>query len=232
MRAHLVASGALWLWLIACASSDVSNRELLVDERLPRPDHILVYDFASSPDEVPDESALAEHADAQRGGAAVPAEARELGARVAEELAARIREMGLAAERATAATRPRTNDIVIRGYFVSIDEGSAAERLIIGFDAGDSALRTVVEGFQETPQGLRKLGSGTVAAGGARGPGAALPAAVALATANPVGLIVSSAVEAGGELSGRNTIEGRAKATAVEIAKQIEPRFREQGWIP
>jgi hypothetical protein len=34
-----------------------------------------------------------------------------------------------------------------------------------------------------------------------------------------------------GEASGRNKIEGRAEATAREIAKVLKQRFQEQGWI-
>jgi len=49
-------------------------------------------------------------------------------------------------------------------------------------------LRTLVEGFQMTAQGQRKLGYGTVQAGGGKGPGTAVGLATFLATANPAGL--------------------------------------------
>ena len=52
-----------------------------------------------------------------------------------------------------------------------------------------------------------------------------------LATANPAGLIVSGAGKVYGEASGKSTIEGRAKATAKEIADLLKQRFKEQGWI-
>jgi hypothetical protein len=82
-----------------------------------------------------------------------------------------------------------------------------------------------------TPQGLRKIGSGAVEAGGAKGPGAAVPLAVAIASGNPIGLIVSSGVKIYGEESGSSKVEGRAKQTAKEIADQLKIRFRQQGWI-
>ena len=82
-----------------------------------------------------------------------------------------------------------------------------------------------------TAQGLRKLGSGTLDSGGSKGPGEALSLGVALATHNPVGLIVTSGVKVYGEASGKSTIEGRAEATAKEIADIIRPRFQEQGWV-
>ena len=139
--------------------------------------------------------------------------------------------MGLPAERALASTKPQANDIVIRGYLMSVDEGSAAKRVTVGFGAGSSELRTAVEGFQVTPQGLRKIGSGSLDSSGNKTPGGAVGVVALAATGNPAGLIVSSGMKAYGEYSGSAKIEGRAKATAKEIAEKIKPRFQQQGWI-
>lgn len=229
---RLVVEICLVLALAAgCASSQVSDRESSVTGRLPRPDSIFVYDFGVMPADVPPESALSGQVDAASMSPEELAEARELGAQVASALADDIQGMGLPAAVPVPGTRPQVGDLVIRGYFTSIHEGSAAERMVIGFGAGASKLTTVVEGFEMTPDGLRKLGSGTVATGGAKGPGAAVPAAVAIATANPIGLIVSSAIKVEGEASGRSTIEGRGRQTAKEIAAQLKPKFQAQGWI-
>jgi hypothetical protein len=88
-----------------------------------------------------------------------------------------------------------------------------------------------VEGYQMTAQGLRKLGSGAGTSGGNKTPGAAVPAGVAIATANPIGLVVVTGMKGYGEVSGSSRIEGRVEKISKEIAKQMEPRFREQGWI-
>lgn len=216
-----------------CASTKVTDRRILVNEKVPRPNRILVYDFAATPSDLPTDSALA-------GQVAQPITpltreqiqaGRELGGEIAGELAAEIRAMGLPAEAVPIGTPPQLNDIVIKGYLVSVQAGSEADRLVVGFGAGASELKTVVEGFQMTPQGLRKLGSGTVDAGGAKSPGAALGVAGLLATGNPAGLIVTSGLKVYGEASGKSTLEGRAKATAKQIADAIRPRFRQQGWI-
>jgi hypothetical protein len=175
-----------------CASTRVTSRNELVTEKLPRPAHILVYDFAATPSEVPAESALA------NPRLVIPspqtdehiATGRRLGREIAAELVAEIRAMGLPAERASSGTTPRINDLVLRGYLLSFEEGSAAERVGIGFGSGASEVKTGVEGFQMTATGLRKLGSGTVEAGGSATPGAAVCAATMLATANPAGLII------------------------------------------
>jgi len=216
-----------------CASTKVTNRQELVSDILPRPSQIWVYDFAATPADVPAGSVLAgePNLDKSPQSAEQIAEGRKLGQQIASELVAQIRAMGMPAQQATAGTKPQLNDLVIRGYLLSVKEGSAAERVAIGFGAGSSQLHTMVEGFQETATGLRKLGSGSVDAGGSKTPGAALGVATFLATANPAGLIVSSGMKAYGEASGKATVEGRAKSTAKEIADVLKKRFQDQGWI-
>jgi hypothetical protein len=234
MLASRIGPYLLALAVVAgCASTQVIDRRPLVTGRLPRPDRILVYDFIANPADLPLDSALV----GQVAMSSTPLTAeqlqagRQLGAQIADDLVARIRDMGLPALAALSGTPPRVGDIVIRGYLVSIDEGSSAKRLLIGFGAGGSELQTVVEGFQMTDKGLRKLGSGTVESGGSKGPGATAPAAVAIATGNPIGLIVSGGMKVYGEASGSSTLEGRGKATAKEIAGVLKTRFAEQGWI-
>jgi hypothetical protein len=216
-----------------CASTDIVGREEYRGGKIPRPAHIWVYDFAATPAEVPTESALSgeysEHPTPQTPEQI--ATGRQLGETIATQLVQEIRDMGLPAERASDFTKPQINDLVFKGYLLSIDEGSAIKRVAIGFGSGGSHLMTAVEGFQMTAQGLRKLGSGTLDSGGSKGPGGALGAITFIATANPVGLIVGGGMKAYGEFSGSAKIEGRGKETAKEIAKMIKPKFQEQGWI-
>jgi len=235
MKRALIATiiSCLFAMVVAgCASTQV-EREQLVTGKLPRPDHIWVYDFAATAADVPAESVLA----GQYSEPATPqtaeelATGRQLGAQIAAELVEEIRGMGLPAERGSTGTKPQINDLVIRGYLLSVNEGSEAKRVAIGFGSGASHLTTAVEGFQMTAQGLRKLGSGTVKAGGAKGPGAALGVVGLVATANPAGLIISSGMKVYGEYSGSAKVEGRAKQTAKEIADVLKQRFQEQGWI-
>jgi len=219
------------LLTVGCASTKVSNRQELVTGQLPRPNEIWVYDFAATAAEVPAGSGIAgQVADASQTPEEL-ATGRQLGAEIAAQLVQEIQSMGMPAARAGAGTMPQINDIVIRGYLVSVHEGSAAERVAIGFGAGASELKTAVEGFQMTPQGLRKLGSGTLDSGGSKTPGAALGLVTFAATANPAGLIVSTGMKVYGEASGSSKVEGRAKATAKEIADVLKQRFQQQGWI-
>ncbi len=216
-----------------CASTKVTDRKILVHGKLPRPDHILVYDFAATPADMPAESALAGHYSdhATKQTEEQIATGRRVGGELAAAVVEKIKEMGLPAQRATVSTPQHINDIVMRGYLLSVDEGSTAKRVAIGFGAGASELSVAMEGFQVTERGLRLLGSGTVDAGGSKTPGAVVPAAVAIATANPIGLVVMGGVKIYGEASGKSRIEGRADAVAQEVAKALKARFQEQGWI-
>jgi hypothetical protein len=216
-----------------CASTKVTDRNELVTGPLPRPEHILVHDFAATAADIPAESALAGQPDVDTTPQTAEqiTEGRKLGAQIASELVAQIRAMGLPAEQVSDGVKPQLNDIVLQGYLVSIQEGSAAKRVVIGFGSGASELKTVVEGFQMTATGLRKIGSGEVQAGGSKTPGAALGLVTFAATANPAGLIVSSGMKVYGEASGSSKVEGRAKATAKEISDVLKKRFQQEGWI-
>jgi hypothetical protein len=219
--------------LSACASTKVSDRDTLYSGKLSRPGQIIAFDFVTTPQEMQPDSALAN----QDVTPTTPPTAdelelnRQLGVQIAEELAQEIRAMGLPGVRATQGITPKVNDLMIRGYLLSVDQGSEVKRVALGFGSGASELKTLVEGYQMTVNGPRKLGSGAVDAGGGKGPGGALGVATLLITHNPVGLVVSSGVKAYGEVSGSAKVEGRAKATAKEIADQLKIRFEEQGWI-
>ncbi|MEN8729712.1 MAG: DUF4410 domain-containing protein [Desulfuromonadales bacterium] len=221
------------LVIAGCASTKIDSRDEVVTQKLPRPAHIWVYDFAATPADVPDESALtgqhSEHNPPQT--AEQIATGRQLGAEIEALLVKQIRGMGLPAEHAVKGTTPQINDLVIRGYLVSYNKGSAAKRILIGFGSGASDLKVAVEGFQMTAQGLRKIGSGTTDSEGGKTPGADLGALGLLATHNPAGLIISSGMKIYDQESGRSTVKGRDRQTATEIADVLKKRFREEGWI-
>ena len=225
LLALLVVSG--------CASTQVTQQTPLSNPGLARPNRIWVYNFVANPADMPADSSI-------RGSVSAPstpptaaelAEGRQLGASIAADLVADINAMGLTAVQAGSGSTPQPGDGVIRGYLVSVQGGGAVKRFVIGFGAGTSEMDTVVEGFAVTPQGWRKLGSGTLSSSGSKTPGMVMPAAVAIATGNPIGLIVVGGMKVYGEASGRNKLEGRAKATADAIAAELKTRFQDRGWI-
>jgi len=215
-----------------CASTTETERENLATGNLMQPNHIWVYNFAAMPAEVAAESALT--GQGSEGASPTPqqiAEGQKLGAELATELIRQIQAMGLPAVHAPAASKPQVNDVAIEGSLLSIQQGSAAERVSIGFTAGESVLKVEVEVYQFTANGMRKLGSGDVQATGDKTPGTAVGLASFAATHNPAGLIVTTGVKVYGEASGSNTIEGRVQQIVQEIAGALKKQFQKQGWI-
>jgi hypothetical protein len=219
--------------IAACASTKITSSNQTVTEKLPRPDNIWVYDFAATDADVSADSALAGH----NSEHSTPQTAhqiemgRKLGALIAEELVTHIRDMGLQANRGETKTKPQINDIVIHGHLLSIVEGDAEKRVLIGFGSGESELKVAAEGFQMTAQGLRKIGSGTSDSEGSKSPGGVVGVAALVAKGNPAGLIIGTGMKVYGEETGSSKVEGRAKQTAKEIAEILKKRFEELGWI-
>lgn len=233
MRA--LSRDAPWLFAIVvlagCASSNVTAYQPY-QGKIARPDRIIVYDFAVTPSDLPAEVAIAGQGLASAPQTAAQlATGRKLGAEIAKDLVSELQTMGLPAVRAVGQPGPRPGDALIVGYFASVDEGSATKRVVLGFGSGGAELKTVVKGFLMTAQGLRALGSGEVEAGSGKMPGGAVPLAVTVATANPIGLVVAGAAKAYGEASGSETIEGAGQRTAHEIASKIRVTAEKQGWI-
>lgn len=218
--------------LAGCASAELTFDEPYAGERLARPDRILVDDFAATPAEAPADSAVAAQAEGPAPQTTEEIElGRKLGAEIARQLAENLRAMDLPALQAKGQPPPRVGDIVIKGQFVSIDSGEAGRRVLLGFGSGAAELKTAVEGYQMTPQGLRRLGSGEVDSAGSSTPGLLGPAALTVATANPLGLIVVGAVKLREARTGSNTIEAAAARTADAVAERLRVGAEKQGWI-
>lgn len=226
-----VAAAIALLLISGCAKTTVTQRQGYDGPRLARPGRVIVYDFAASASDLPAGYSHAVAAPNVQPTSDDASLGQQLGAQVAKDLVSEIQAMGLPGVQAAGQPPPQLNDITIVGYFVSIDPGNLAKRFAIGFGSGAPELQTVVEVYVMSPQGLRRLGSAELNSAGSKAPGAALPLAVAVASGNPIGLIVSSAVKVEGQVSGRTTIEGSAKRTAKEIAEQLKVGAQRQGWI-
>jgi len=221
-----VSTNRFYLYLVllitSCASTSITTSPelapvttgpgLAAAEQLPRPNQIWVYDFA------PTSSA----------NASLQA---EIGREIASGIVSSIRQMGLSAKPGSPTTTMQIDDIVLKGNIVSVDEGSTAERVAIGFGSGASELNVQVEGYQVTPQGLRRVGGGTGDAAGSKTPGVALGAVSVIATGNPAGLIINTGMKIYGESSGSSTVEGRTQQIVDEITERLRTRFQQEGWI-
>lgn len=224
----------LVLFLAGCASAKVTERSDAVSagQYIAKPGRIIVYDINAVPADIPPTSAITGHyvrrnvpqtRDQIEAG-------HKLGAVVSAALVKEILRMGMPAERAGRAP-PNIGDIVISGVFVSVDEGSRTDRMLIGFGQGAGKLHTLVEGYQVTPTGLRPLGSARIGASSGKTPGVFLPLVVGAATGN-VGrsLIIAGGLNVAQELGPRK-MSSLGKNTAKEIAKMLRKIFKERGWI-
>lgn len=221
--------------IISCASSEVtSRRRHYGNEQLPKPGRVIVYNFAASPGDIPPDAAISGHY--QRHNTPQTDEQIRLGRQlsdiVAQQLVKEILKLDMPAERANTGPPPSIGDLLIKGAFVTIDEGSRAKRMLIGFGAGSAELKSHVVAYQITAQGPRRLGEGEIKTSGGKMPGILIPVGAGAAA----GRAATSAVVSGGlnvaQEAGPESLESAAKRTAQEIAKALSQAFAQQGWIP
>lgn len=216
---------------LACASTKVENVERYAeDEQLPRPPVLLVYDFAVSPGEAVEDTFGSEFAGSTSPSSKEAQEARQVAASLSTQLVSKLRERGINAARATRGSVPPENAMVIKGQFVSIDEGSRVKRMVIGFGAGSSELRARVQAYQATAYGLRRIAQAEAGATGSKMPGMAVPVGGGAA----VGRAAASAVISGGmniTKEVRGGMDADAGHLADEIAKRAEAFYKRQGWL-
>ena len=220
------------MFLAGCASTEVSERSTYEGD-LTKPTRVVIFDFSATPQDVPADSALAglysqrelpQTAEEQALG-------RKLGARASELLVERLNDMGIEAVRAADGALPRVGEGVIRGAFVSVDEGSQWQRMLIGFGAGANELVTVVEGYKMRGEGMIPLGSAKITAEGGAMPGVLAPVGVGTATGN----LARSAIISGGATAakeiGPETIEAAADRTAEQVADIVRDGYVRRGWL-
>lgn len=231
---NLFIAGCLAGMIAGCASTKVDEMNEHVGE-LPKPDQVLVYNFAVSPDEVElDKGLTAKIEELVKKTPRTDAE-RAAGRQVADALAAHlvkeIQALGLPASR-TSNAPPRTGStLLVKGQFISIDEGNRTERVVIGLGLGRTDVKAITEVY-DASSGKQVLASQfeTDAKSGDK-PGAAETMGVGAATGN---LAVSAAATAGttalSETIGA-TVEADADRTAKKIAAQLKQYCVMQGWI-
>lgn len=204
---------------------------------LPRPERVLVYDFAVSPDDVQLDRGLI--AQLRNQGQPVPPREAELAAgkaareALAQALVEQIRALGLPVARATALPAANPTVLELRGQFLVIDEGNRTRRVVIGFGAGHSDVQTAVQVYEALPQGRTLVARFTTDARSGPKPGAA---ATLGAGAVADHLAESAAASGGLAVAGETlsaTVAADAKRTAKELVRRhLGPFFVAHGWIP
>ena len=204
---------------------------------LPRPQVVVVQDFAVAPGEVQLDPGLSGTIDETLGGKKLPpqtAKEQQVGRQVADALAEKlvveIRDLGLPAERGRACPPGTSTGLVVSGQFVSVDQGNRTERVTIGLGAGRSDVRVRAQVFDVTPQaaGSPTRSRSTPRAGCSpawprRWVRAPWPAISSTST------LISGGLQVADEFLGTSVVADADRA-AKGIAKQLASFFAQQGW--
>jgi len=176
--------------ITGCASAKVQPLNVYQgSEPLPKPERVLVYDFAVTPDEVRLNSGpIARIRQRLRDTPQTEEElqvGREVAAALSEALVERISALGLPAERASHGQPLAQGALAVEGQFVSIDEGNRLRRMFIGFGLGKTKVRTLaqvylgtdggrhlVQEFETTAEGSKLRGMAAMMGAGAAARGA------------------------------------------------------------
>ena len=216
-----------------CASSEMTTKRNRAGGAVSKPGRILVYDFASSANQIDDGSVISPYVQQRTTPQTIEQRAMglKLGDLVAGYLVKDILALGMPAERDNSLRPVRNGDLIIKGEFFSIDKGSRMKRMLIGFGVGANELKTHVMAYQVTSTGLQRLGDAEFKAAGGKMPGMAVPLiGAAIGGTLAVTAAVSGGLNAAQEIS-PESLEGAAKRTAKEISKELSRVFARQGWI-
>jgi hypothetical protein len=201
---------------------------------LPRPQLIVVHDFGVTAAAVALDSAIGARAlEAVKGEPEVQAHIKigdEVAKVLTENLVKEIGKLGIPTVAAAKAAPVAGPSLQIEGQFLTVDQGNRLRRAVIGFGAGASEVRTMVQVFETTNEGRRLVEDFYTTAKSSRKPGFGPMAGAGAA----IGTAATSAAVSGGvgiATAHSQTVEGDAKNTAEEIVKELRKFFAEQGWI-
>lgn len=232
MRQLFPFAAILTLLLAGCASTDAEvTKTRAEDSRLPYPQAIYVYNFAVSPAEVPSSSVAAP----RLSGAVDDPERTEkrdkLEHQIADVVAAKVveelQELGLPAVRWRGTPPLNHNAYTLEGQFLTIDEGNALSRMIVGFGVGGTELRVLVQAYHLQGRSKKLMGEAEVSSESSNAPGLAATLPVSAAVAGTVAIATGIGVVR--ELN--SDVREGAEDTAEAIVGLLKPRMEAQGWF-
>ncbi len=196
---------------------------------LPRPPVVLIYQFAVDADDV-----VADTFGGGIGKETSTLERVKRGRVFARELALKlvkkVAELGIGTRVANPKTNVPLNALVVKGQFITLDEGSKVKRTMIGFGAGAEEVRVRVQVYQMTETGLQRISEAEGEAHGRKTPGMVGPAAIAGVTGNVIGVVV-----AGGMNIKSEAIDGSMDTTLNNLVDQFAENaarfYKRQGWL-
>ena len=223
------------IMLSGCAPTGVQVMEEYSGQ-LPRPERVLVYDFALSLGDI----SLAEGigADIKKYAEGTPksVEERRISRAIAdamsEELVKKIQALCMPAQRAYGAPPTGGHNLLIHGRFLDVDQGNETERMVIGFGLGASEVTTHIDVYAMSPDGkMQMVTDFRTTAKSVIKPGMAETMGVgALAGNLAVSAAVGTAAGIGSQVF-KDSITAEAKRTADKVSEKLADFFSRQGWI-
>ncbi|HTZ57661.1 MAG TPA: DUF4410 domain-containing protein, partial [Acidobacteriaceae bacterium] len=191
---------------------------------LPKPEKILIYDFAVNADDVQvDKIQAMRPRHLLTGDKSQSAVAAGAGKKYYAELVKALEKTGIPVEHVAAGTPTPDNAMAVQGSFTSLKEGSKAERDSIGMGAGGAQVQTKVDVHLKTSSNNILLSQFQTDTSAAKNAGAALPAAAGL---NPAAAVAKSTIT-----DRKKTLDAYASKTADATAREIYKSMAAQGWI-
>jgi hypothetical protein len=228
-------------WLLTCsllggcAASKVQVRGEVADSGMPKPQRVLIYNFAIHPQEVRENSGFFAKAVRSLTDADQVEEQLRIGREVADALATELTEkiaaLGLKSLRADANMPVTDGSVLVTGRFVKIDEGNRLRRNAIGLGLGQSSLDSEVRVMAPTRSGLRELVAFEAHVDSGALPGAAILGPAAAAAGAGTAAVVATNVVTGAAKTYRSASAQLARQMADEILSELAQYFARQGWI-
>ena len=209
----------------ACSHAHVQTSEAYVGPPMPRPDHIYVSYFSITPDEVRLDQGIGARimraADDQSPAAGEMKAAQDSQAALANGIVDRLQRYGLPAEVVVADPVRGSNDLLVQGQIVSIDQGNRTRRTLIGLGAGKSSVMADAQIYRLTqtapPRFLTAL-EGQADSGD-------MPGAAETMGAGAAAQRIGTSAAAGATHAGAETRRTSETAEAASIADQIAMRI-------
>ncbi len=228
--AQVLAISISAVFVAACAHTVVRPETRMQDFGLPRPQVIVVYDFAVTEAEVTGHPGSMNNETSASSEGKQEKIGRQAANTLAEELVRRLRELGFDAERRPRGTPIGSDQLLIDGMFLDVDKGNQLERLVIGFGMGASRVDADVQVYYGMER--EKLLDFRTHADSGKLPGAAatMGAGAVVAGGITAGMAAASAAE-GTVKEYKSEVERMAKHSADKAVAYLSEFFAEQGWI-
>ena len=205
-----------------CAQVNTNGIRRYQGLRLPAPVAVVVHDFEPTGSSIGLDTGRS--ADVEGGALSSEelAHRREIGRVLADVLAEELDSRGILTSRKSGPIGVPTGSMAIGGQIVTVDEGSRAKRVFIGFGSGKSRLTSAAQLYADTESSPSVVWEyqNTAASGSKPGVLTTLPIGVAVQGVTLLVLVLNGGMSTMGELSSSST--ANAKRMADELADAVE----------